>query len=64
MEPENQKIVIEIKDGKYFLSRHDDDKVREQYSPQTKEAICVYVVSILNGFQPPRNLLHLDKLTD
>lgn len=61
---ENQEIRIEVKDGKYFLSRYENGKVKEQYRPETIEVILVWIVSVLNGFQPPRNLVHLDKLTD
>ena len=60
---ENQEIRIEVKDGKYFLSRYENGKVKEQYRPETNEVIQVWIVSVLNGFEPPRNLLHLDKLT-
>lgn len=62
---ENQEIRIKIKDGKYFLSRYElDGKVKEQYSPVSNEIIQVYLVSVMNGLQPPRNLRHLDKLSD
>lgn len=62
---ENQEIRIKIIDKKYFLSRYDlDGKVKEQYRPETKNVILVWLLSILNGFQPPRNLHHLDKLSD
>lgn len=64
-ELENQEIRIKIKDGRYFLSRYElDGKVKEQYCPETNNVIQVWLLSILNGFQPPHNLRHLDKLTD
>ncbi len=59
---ENQEIRIEVKDGKYFLSRYKDGKVKEQYCPESKEGISVWIISVLNGFQPPRRLIELDKL--
>lgn len=61
---ENQEIRIKIENGKYFLSRYVDGKVKEQYRPETREVIPVWLLAILNGFQPPRNLHHLDKLSD
>jgi hypothetical protein len=61
---ENQEIRIKIEDGKYFMSRCVDGKVKEQYRPETREVIQVWLLAILNGFQPPRNLHHLDKLSD
>lgn len=62
---ENQEIRIKIKDGKYFLSRYDQNgKVKEQYAPQDKKTIQVFIVSVMNGLQPPHNLHHLDKLSD
>jgi hypothetical protein len=64
-ELENQEIRIKIKDGRYFLSRYDlDGKVKEQYCCVSNEIIQVWLLSILNGFQPPRNLHHLDRLSD
>ncbi len=61
---ENQEIRIKVEDGKYFLSRYENGKVKEQYRPETHEVIQIWIVSVLNGFQPPRNLVRLDKLTD
>ena len=62
---ENQEIRIKIKDGRYFLSRYDlNGKVKEQYAPQDNRTIKVYLASVMNGLQPPRNLHHLDKLSD
>ena len=62
---ENQEIRIKIKDGRYSLSRYElDGKVKEQYAPVPNEIIQVYLVSVMNGLQPPRNLHHLDKLSD
>ena len=61
---ENQEIRIEIKDGRYHLSRYKDGKVKEQYRPESKECMQVWITSVLNGFQPPRSLNRLDKLSD
>lgn len=61
---ENQEIRIEVKDGRFHLSRYKDGKVKEQYRPESKEHILVWIVAVLNGFQPPRILSHLDKLSD
>lgn len=62
---ENQEITIKIKDGRYFLSRYElDGKVKEQYGPVKLKVLLIRIVSILSGFEPPRRLYRLDKLTD
>ena len=61
---EDQEIRISVENGRYFLSRYKDGKVKEQYRPESKECMHVWITSVLNGFQPPRSLNHLDKLSD
>jgi hypothetical protein len=61
---ENQEIRINVKDGKYTLSRYKDGKIKENYRPESKECISVWIISVLNDFQPPRVLHDLDKLID
>ena len=64
-ELENQEIRIKIENGRYSISRYDEHgKVKEQYRPETNETTQVWLLSILNGFQPPRTLDRLDKLSD
>ncbi len=64
-ELEDQEIRIKITNGRYFLSRYElDGKVKEQYCPVSNDIIQVYLVSVMNGLQPPHNLRHLDKLSD
>jgi len=62
---ENQEIRIKIKDGRCFLSRYElDGKVKEQYGPVKLKVLLVRIVSIFSGFEPPRRLSRLEKLTD
>ena len=62
---ENQEIRIKIEGGRYFLSRYVlNGKVKEQYGPVSLKVLLVRIVSILSGFEPPRHLSRLEKLTD
>ena len=63
-ELEDQEIRVIIKNGRYHISRHTGVKVKEQYAPTDNRKAQVFLASILNGFQPPRSLLCLDRLSD
>ena len=65
------KYIIEIKDETLFIKRLRGsaeldifNKLDESYAPVSLQVGAVYLAAIINGFQPPRCLVHLDKPID
>lgn len=52
---------MEINGDKVTLTRKIEGKAVETYAPVSKNKASVFVVAAIQGFQPPRNLLNLDK---
>ena len=55
-------IVITIEDNKYIFHRFSNGKIIETYASVEKDKASIYAISIIQGFQPPRSLVHQDKL--
>lgn len=57
---ENWLITI-ADDGKFIFQRFINGAIEESYSSKNKDVAAIYAVSIIQGFQPPRDLVYPDK---
>ncbi len=46
------------------FTRKINEQPIESYAPVTKDMASVFAVAIIQGFEPPRNLVRLDTLVD
>lgn len=60
----NDKWEIRIDEDKFFFTRFSEAKLHECYAPVSKDKAAVYLAAIIHGFQPPRALARLDRLSD
>lgn len=51
---------IEITGSQYVFSKEVNGRSDESYAPVGKEKAAVFAVSIIQGFQPPRDLRNYD----
>jgi hypothetical protein len=58
-----EKWVIEKSGEKVSFTRFLGDQVHESYAPVSQEVAGIYAAAIVQGFQPPRCLNYLDKIT-
>ena len=60
----NQKeiTIIVVENDKYIFHRFLNGKIIETYASVEKDKASVYAISIIQDFQPPRCLVHQDKL--
>ena len=58
-----EKWVIEKSGEKVSFTRFLGEQVHESYAPVSQEVAGIYAAAIVQGFQPPRCLNYLDKLT-
>mgnify|MGYP006898488389 CR=1 FL=1 len=60
----NQKeiTIIAVENNKYIFYRILNGKIVETYASVEKDKASVYAISIIQDFQPPRCLVHQDKL--
>lgn|SRR5690606_6336761 len=56
----DEKIEIEIKNGRAHITRFWNGQAQESYRPNSLDGAVVDVVSIILGYQPPRYFLRLD----
>ena len=59
-----EQWVIEINNEKVFFSRKWNGKTEESYAPVDVGRAAVFAAAIIQGYQPPRGLVRLDKLSD
>ncbi len=48
--------IINIDDGVFHIQCYNNGKVNETYAPMNKDKAIVYLVALIQGFQPPRSL--------
>lgn len=65
------RYIIDIKDDEVHIMRLNGqaqldlmNKIDESYNVVQKGIASIYLTAIMNGFQPPRDLRHLDKPID
>lgn len=65
IEYKNQDTFIITIDGNIFgLKRFVKGKLNESYAPVSKEKAAIYLAAIIQGYEPPRSLVHRDRPVD
>lgn len=57
----SEKWVMEKKGELFVFTRMVNDKAIESYAPVSQAVAGIYAAAIVQGFQPPRCLIYLDK---
>lgn len=52
----NERWIIEFVGERFQFRREVNGKLDESYCPVGKDLAAVYVIAIINGFEPPRQL--------
>ena len=57
-------VLVEREDGNFNLRRYVKGKLNESYPGVSRGQASVYLSAVIQGFQPPRGLLRLDRPSD